>query len=926
VPFVDATSPSQHKNRCSGGHRPSLLPNAKVKRSSPRALDLTSLARLLPYTFSDRQALQHHSSSALGQQASQEPPARSDDRSSKDRSFVRKEIWKRRVVLARRDPDAAGQSRRRRCIPSLVWSSSRKQHNKLMHALNGNTVSSTAYPILVADQDRSLEIALRGLGFPVMSFGPGPWSAAQDAPAMLAPLGFAFHACSRPHVLEFGLFILWQDFRYFGVRTGVNPIIVDGTSGIASPLVAVPPPTAQSEWYCITPEPAGIALTDCAHDVLGLVAATVRHPARRLRAPIDAVNDFESRSLCLVLALRTLRVPVVVPLEFRGPLLAIRDGSALVEPFGLCIYRIPLSRPVCYLPAGSYLLWIHDHFLPLLIPEYSRWVRLPAGSALFHVARGRDLQTMRSVRESVLHLSALRRSNRERMGDLAGRLVVARLLGLSHSYASLAADMFARMSIHSIVEGRLSLLLPFLEDLRGGSVDERWSISPLRSSAPREAPHSSRRERNREAHATHGNAGLARVDAPPRDDEDLSPTVSDHSSIEDVAGPGGNTVFVSVLSTRRGSEHLRFESEFARSLLAVGEEGSANPIAVNVHDSSSGTSFAFYIAGLQLWSHAPWQTHMRGPALLLVDTLDDADRIQQAQEQLFSLDPSVACAVLLANSQLISWDAWMTLLRAFAEGGASVLSCSFSPPPVPLLLRGILDLRAGAAAPPWVDLRRLSQIETELEDVLPPIDPLADAPASLATVRGPPLRVERYPTTSVLLRLTAHPTAWDIQIRGLLPFRGLWCAESATLSDLRSALDAFGWRSSQWRFVAEGVPLRSDAPLGSWRGRSIEAIARVLGGVPPGITAEVEMTDPCASSSAQGLAPPVLFEDPEPPSQSVLVSVQAAIPSEGDATVPIDLQPYMPPPDTQPDTRPPVPSNCTPPMDPPQLSDTDPPL
>jgi len=382
---------------------------------------------------------------------------------------------------------------------------------------------------------------------------------------------------------------------------------------------------------------------------------------------------------------------------------------------------------------------------------------------------------------------------------------------------------------------------------------------------PRPRLYASRKEHNRTAHALNGNT--ARFNRPGNlgfwDDsvetevaEDIrweranrgSDSDADLVAISDV----GDDVECILMGGTVPLMECRFCSELIRSALSrsVGASCAAGSISFRTHRWDMTVTVVLHSG--HLGDGRRPRPGLRAPFIVVVDMESDRDRIRRCLEELIAMSEEGAeCYLILANvdpdpDAIRSLD---DLLERLTHAHILVCLAGARAPTWDHVTSAALDgagsLSLELAEPPWIDRERLALLSS------PPATWAEHMPLVPSSPAYPLELAEGDPWVPAVC-LTTHQVLWSVELCGLLPFRGIWFDDEATLADLHLAVMQHFGLVRGWRFACNGRPLASGQLLHSCRGSVIRATELVCGGAR---ATEVSGEDAAAPAaiSAEGL-------------------------------------------------------------------------
>jgi hypothetical protein len=181
----------------------------------------------------------------------------------------------------------------------------------------------------------------------------------------------------------------------------------------------------------------------------------------------DLAIELNSRALCLCLAFRVLGFEVYIPGDLRGPLSALLDGNELLAPHRARIHHVAVTGSFVYCQHGAYVVWLREHFAPVRLRR-SGWLSLPRGARLFHVTCGRDALALDNLIMTLPVLLAQRAQVREYLGELAGRVMYAQLMGRDDVAFGFMDTLVAMIHWEDVIVARIRELRGFTLDVVGG--------------------------------------------------------------------------------------------------------------------------------------------------------------------------------------------------------------------------------------------------------------------------------------------------------------------------------------------------------------------------------------------------------------------------------------------------------------------------
>lgn len=346
----------------------------------------------------------------------------------------------------------------------------------------------------------------------------------------------------------------------------------------------------------------------------------------------------------------------------------------------------------------------------------------------------------------------------------------------------------------------------------------------------------SRIDRNRLAHAVHGNASShgrevalepawPRVDVPPE-------------RIEDTPGSFG-AIGLFVVGMRADGEVGDAVSELARSLLQTMDvvaplRGSGVLWTSRVH---SDPVEVFFHPSQLAWPMDALSAAPQVPILAIIDYRRTHERIELAMRHIISwLSQNHGVLVILAHvdsrpeARPLSQQHVVQLCRR----GAWCLMLDNGTPPWGVIREGLMGGLADAPAlAPWITHERLFEQTLRAGDMARENEARdADRPASLAALRGDAIRVAKPAIGVSRLRFTGNDEMNDIHVYGLRLIRGAWIHEEATGQDMiEEIIRLFG--SMRWRLHSDGHAVEADTLLRRFAGRIIRATPLMPAGMPP---------------------------------------------------------------------------------------------
>jgi len=424
--------------------------------------------------------------------------------------------------------------------------------------------------------------------------------------------------------------------------------------------------------------------------VMDVVRATVQvNAGRRGAERVRLAHDLNGRGLCLVLAFLTLGLRVEISPDMHGPLRAIADGNRLLRDLRARIFRALLPGEVHWLPAGAYVLWQRQHFLPARLHR-ATWVHIPSDCVLFCVVRNEFATAFDGMLAVLPTLIDARQRNRARLGDIAGPLTVALLLGKTDEADELNRRMARLLDIEHAIESRISMMLGHLTDVVGAGPSGGTSLEP--------ASHS---------------VGAVASGLPPRD------------------------VRCWFLGMAYDDEPMPFYSELARRALPadVRSLSADGGLVIPSNDGTVRALVDFSPSGLARRLVPPSRVDDR-VILFVFDMREQHSLIEDVFHQAYRFATrGWRCLAILCHAGTAavgpSADAVALMVR-LGRLLVHCLLCAANPPGWDLILAGVVGLVAGESAEPWLCSRRLTrhlQLSVQISD--------ADVCEAEIDVRGP---------------------------------------------------------------------------------------------------------------------------------------------------------------------------------------------
>ena len=197
------------------------------------------------------------------------------------------------------------------------------------------------------------------------------------------------------------------------------------------------------------------------------VSLTITQHMRRRPERNEEARGLNDRLLCLVLSLRVLGFPVVVPDDLHGPLFALLDGNRLLEPFRARMYRVVLEEEELFLQDGLYILGYLQHCMPMRVFQ-ARRVQFPTKCAVFRIITGPRRLQFDNILDSVTAYEESLLNLRHDLGLCAGRVTFNRLLGFDDLAMSLSHVLQALLEVEGNWISWAQRLRRHLLDYRGG--------------------------------------------------------------------------------------------------------------------------------------------------------------------------------------------------------------------------------------------------------------------------------------------------------------------------------------------------------------------------------------------------------------------------------------------------------------------------